>query len=180
MKFYKDFTQVDFAVLGFLYEKPSSCIKLRERIEHMMGRFWNPVTDVINSRLNDLKTKGLVFLDSYRGTEEYSITKSGVNTLFEIIRSPVECPSDYNTRSILPLKILFLHQLELLEQRQQLNIWIESWEKDKKRLNKVLTDHHLTGYNGYYLRWLEHDIMILLSEIEWFKSLTRDIMNPKF
>lgn len=87
-----------------------------------MGMFWNPITDVINSRLKSLKDEGLVQLNDKLPSEveEFLITDKGTNILFEMIMVPIEEPPYYNTRIILPMNLLFLHWLDQTMQKKVL------------------------------------------------------------
>jgi DNA-binding PadR family transcriptional regulator len=163
---------VRLCALGILAASPHSYGGLANAIRHFVSRILGPSLDVLGTSVELLKYEGLVEAvsnsdaNSEAGEDAvFAITENGRRELHDLLTSNVRTGATELNKLIFALKFRFLHLLDVADQRAQADHLVEVSESELARLDD-LRQHH-AGADGYFVRWLDHDIEMLESRLAW-------------
>jgi DNA-binding PadR family transcriptional regulator len=162
---------IRLAALGTLAVQPISYAALANEVRHFISRIAGPSLDLMGTSIELLRYEGFVTpLDTSSIVEgtPLEITDAGRAELKELLCSAVRAPLNDVNKLVLALKIRFLHILDADEQRGQAEMMIEACETELARL--VDLGHRHEGTEGYFKEWLDHDIGLVESRLEWLRD----------
>ncbi|MDH5749347.1 MAG: hypothetical protein OEY85_08550 [Rhodospirillales bacterium] len=167
---------VRLCALGILASSPHTYSGLANAVRHFVSRILGPSLDVLGTSVELLKYEGLIELvqdsDTNSGHNsdnsndaEFAITDDGRRELHALLTSNVRTGATELNKLIFALKFRFLHLLDPDDQRAQADHLVEVSESELARLDD-LRQHHATA-DGYFVKWLDHDIEMLESRLTW-------------
>jgi DNA-binding PadR family transcriptional regulator len=130
------FTSSEFALLGFLYEKPTHGYDLHKLITDPdgIGLIWNVKMSNLYAYLDKLDKKGLIHGtmqpgDAHPTRMEYTITEKGKTAINEWLPSLVQHPRDFRQEYMLRYFFLLKYQPEnvntlIKQQHDECSTWL--------------------------------------------------------
>jgi len=141
---------------------------LAESVRHFLDRVQGPSLDVLGSSLELLKYEGLVDESTATGETVLAITSEGQRELMVLLTAPLRPGATDLNKLIVALKFRFMHLLDPQEQRQQIELMLDTTETELARLSD-LRQHH-AGDTGHLVSWLDHEIGDLERRIAWLSD----------
>ncbi|MBC8159523.1 MAG: hypothetical protein H8E94_09360, partial [Alphaproteobacteria bacterium] len=102
-----------------------------------------------------------------------SITDAGRAELGELLLAAIRPPFNDLNKLAMSLKIRFLHLLEPDGRRDQADMMVDASRSEVARLTDL--QKSLTGDQGYFDDWLNHDIGLAKSRLEWLEEFRAKI-----
>jgi hypothetical protein len=150
---------------------------LAASVRHFTGRIVGPSLDLMGTSLEMLRYEGLIEALDGTGMEDNAllgVTAAGRAEFETLMSAAVRAPSsDDVNKLVVALKLRFLHLLEPVVRREQVDALIALYEGELARLSD-LARHH-AGDAGFLGAWLDHDIAQVETRLEWFRALYRRI-----
>lgn len=160
---------IRLAALGTLAGGPRAYADLAQDVRHFISRIVGPSLELMGASIELLRHEGLV--ESCGGAEDgpLALTGAGHAELRELLRSAVRPPSNDVNKLAMALKMRFMHLLTADEQRAQADMMIEACRGEVARLIDLRAHHH--GDDGHLVDWLDHDIGLIESRLDWLQAL---------
>lgn len=166
----KDATQL--AILGVVCRAPALGTEIVSLVKHIVGRAWQPTSDVIAVTLEGLLGHGLVRrADAGRDwdTTRYTITDEGRQVLHDLLRAPLPGSTAGLDGSAVALKVCFLDLLEPDEQSAQITEMLGRYDVEIAHFREALA--RCACEWTYVPGWMELEVARLTAERDWFRGL---------
>jgi len=163
---------VRLCALGILADGPKSYGDLATAVRHFVSHIIGPSLDVMGQSIELLKYEGLVEAD---GDERSSsdtvmeITGLGRSELHTLLTANIRHGATELNKLIVALKFRFMHILPPADQARQIDLLSDMCESELARLESLQLQH--AGDDGLLGEWLEHDIELTTSRIDWLSRL---------
>lgn len=166
------FTSSEFALLGFLYEKPTHGYDLHKLIidPDGIGLIWNVKMSNLYAYLDKLDKKGYIHGTMQPGAAhptrmEYQITEKGKNAFTEWLSTIVQHPRDFRQEFMLRYFFLLKYQPERINsfcnrQHEECKKWFDNTTNqsnlvsNKERFRNSIVQFRLTQISAI-IQWLE-------------------------
>jgi hypothetical protein len=177
---------VRLCALGTLAAGPMRYSALANAVRHFVSRILGPSLELMGTSIELLRLEGLVRavppvggqindapLSGRGGTgmeddASLEITDAGRRELKSLLTANIRAASTDLNKLIVALKFRFLHHLDEPDRRAQLDLLVESCEKELARLEDLRAHH--AGDPGALAAWLDHDIAAIKSRIAWIEE----------
>jgi DNA-binding PadR family transcriptional regulator len=159
---------VRLVALGLLAEGARRYGDLAAEIRHFTGRIVGPSLDLMGTSLELLRYEGLIEAVDGQGMTDNAmlrLTVQGSEALRGLLKARLRSPLSDMNRLGLMLKLRFLHLLPEAERRDQLALMAESLDSERVRLDEL----RQRAAPGLFRDWLEHDIALAQSRIDWLR-----------
>jgi len=163
---------VRLAALGALLDRDMHYAEVAADVRHFTQRIVGPSLDLIGAPTELLIVEGLVDAVDGQGMEDNAllrITDGGRQEFIRLMTSAVRAPMNDLSKLILALKMRFLHLLPDAERREQTDQMVEMIQRELARLTDLRATY--AGEPGYFLEWLDQDIVATQKRLEWFEDL---------
>lgn len=160
------------AILGVVCRAPALGMEIVSLVKHIVGRAWQPTSDVIAMNLDELLNRGLIEKEGAgRGwdTTRYAITDSGQTLLHELLLRPMQGASGQLDPNTVALKVCFLDLLSRQEQETQLDGVIASYGTEIAHLREAI--RRCACDWPYVPGWMELELRRLEAERDWFADI---------
>ena len=165
---------IRLCALGTLATQPMRYSALANAIRHFVSRILGPSLDLMGTSIELLRLEGLVRAIEGTGMEDdarLEITDAGRSELKNLLTANIRAASTDLNKLIVALKFRFLHHLGEADRQVQLDLLVESCEKELARLEDLRAHH--AGDPGALAAWLDHDIAAIERRIAWLKDFRR-------
>ena len=165
---------IRLCALGTLATQPMRYSALANAIRHFISRILGPSLDLMGTSIELLRLEGLVRAIEGSGMEDdamLEITDAGRSELKNLLTANIRAASTDLNKLIVALKFRFLHHLGEADRQVQLDLLVESCEKELARLED-LRAHHAAD-PGSLAAWLDPDIAAIERRIAWLKDFRR-------
>ena len=165
---------IRLCALGTLATQPMRYSALANAIRHFVSRILGPSLDLMGTSIELLRLEGLVRAIEGTGMEDdarLEITDAGRSELKNLLIANIRAASTDLNKLIVALKFRFLHHLGEADRQVQLDLLVESCEKELARLEDLRAHH--AGDPGALAAWLDHDIAAIERRIAWLKDFRR-------
>jgi len=172
----KEATQL--AILGIVRRAPAMGTEIVSLVKHIVGRAWQPTSDVIAVNLEELRSRGLVErVGSGRDwdTTRYAITDEGRRLLHDLLRSPLPQTSGGLDASAVALKVCFLDLLDSAEQSSQIADLLDRYEVEIAHFRHAVA--RCSCEWAYVPGWMDLEVARLTAERDWFRTLLRRLQE---
>jgi PadR family transcriptional regulator, regulatory protein AphA len=168
------FTSSEFALLGFLYEKPTHGYDLHKLITDPdgIGLIWNVKMSNLYAYLDKLDKKGYIHGtmqpgDAHPTRMEYQITNEGKNVFETWLDSIIQHPRDFRQEFMLRYFFLLKYRPEKVmnlckRQYDECNIWLANTMAE---LDKINTE------SQFKISVIQFRIVQIQSMINWLNRL---------
>jgi DNA-binding PadR family transcriptional regulator len=159
-------------ILGVLCRAPALGAEIVSLVKHIVGRAWQPTSDVIGSNIDELLGRGLIACvdpGRNRDTTQYAITDKGRELLDGLLRTPLQSTATGLDPAAVSLKVCFLDLLDHAARREQLTRIIELYESDTTHLRDAI--QRCACEWEYVPSWMELEVGRLETETDWFRNL---------
>lgn len=168
----KEATQL--AILGIVARAPALGTEIVSLVKHIVGRAWQPTSDVIAVNLEELQARRMVTrADVGRDwdTTRYAITEDGRRVLNDLLQAPLPRSPVGPDSSAIALKVCFLDLLEPDEAAAQVSDLLDLYDREIRHSRDALARcacdwPHVPG-------WMELEVTRLVAERDWFRDLQR-------
>ena len=152
--------------LGTLTEGPLTYAALASEIRRFISYIMGPSLEVLGSSIELLKYEGLVSLKEGNDNHEILvITDKGRAEFHSLLVAGIR-PSDSDLNKLITaLKLRFLSQLSIAEQREQITILEFTFEEQLARLIALRGQYSID--NNFFSIWLDREINELEGRIKW-------------
>ena len=160
------------AILGVVCRAPALGMEIVSLVKHIVGRAWQPTSDVIAMNLDELLNRGLIEMEGAgRGwdTTRYAITDTGQTLLHELLLRPMQGTSGQLDPNTVALKVCFLDLLSRQEQETQLDGVIASYGTEIAHLREAI--RRCACDWPYVPGWMELELRRLEAERDWFADI---------
>ena len=155
--------------LGTLADGALAYDELASSVRYFMDRVQGPTLDVMGSSIELLKYEGLVAVKSSEiKLEILEITDEGRVELKTLLTAHMRPGATDLNKLIIALKFRFMHLLDIQDQQIQAGILIDTTETELARLSDLRQNY--LPESGHIVSWIEHEIQILQSRIDWLCS----------
>lgn len=168
----KEATQL--AILGVVRRAPALGTEIVSLVKHVVGRAWQPTSDVIAVNLAELRGRRLVEqADPGRDwdTTRYAITEEGRAVLHDLLRAPLPRSQTGLDSNAVALKVCFLDLLETREQLGQVADLLELYEAEIRHFREAVA--RCACEWTYVPGWIGLELARLTAERDWFRDLRR-------
>ncbi|MEK7246760.1 MAG: hypothetical protein AAB223_12155 [Pseudomonadota bacterium] len=165
---------IRLCALGTLAAQPMRYSALANAIRHFISRILGPSLDLMGTSVELLRLEGLVRAVEGAGMEDdarLEITDAGRSELKNLLTANIRAASTDLNKLIVALKFRFLHHLGDTDRQAQLDLLVESCEKELARLDDLRAHH--AGDPGSLAAWLDHDIAAIERRIAWLGDFRR-------
>ena len=162
---------IRLCALGTLATRPMRYSALANAIRHFISRILGPSLDLMGTSIELLRLEGLVRAIEGAGMEDdalLEITDAGRSEMNSLLTANIRAASTDLNKLIVALKFRFLHHLGDADRRAQIDLLVESCEKELARLDDLRAHH--AGDPGALAVWLDHDIAAIERRIDWLKD----------
>jgi DNA-binding PadR family transcriptional regulator len=162
---------IRLCALGTLAAGAMRYSALANAVRHFVSRILGPSLDLMGTSIELLRLEGLVRAIDGTGMEDdarLEITDAGRRDLKALLTANIRPASTDLNKLIVALKFRFLHHLDEPERRAQLDLLVESCEKELARLEDLRAHH--AGDPGALAAWLDHDIAAIERRIAWIEE----------
>ena len=169
---------IRLCALGILSEGPIRYSALANEVRHFVGHLVGPSIEVLSPSIELLKYEGLVTPQDGKGMEDDAslhITEQGKTELHTLLTANLRTGAAELNKLIIALKFKFMHLLSKQEQLDQAELLIDVYEGSLARLINLRQPQ--TDTAGYLASWLDHDIEIIETRLEWLTRF-RDRLEP--
>ncbi len=149
---------------------------LAGEIRHFTGRMVGPSLDLVGVPLEVLKVEGLLEASDEGvpgqnpsdGSATLRVTEAGLEELRRLLTSDGRRPSYEFSKLFIAIKMRLLHLLPARDQVLQLELMVETCERELARLED-LRGHHQGG-GSRLVPWLDREIQQARDRLQWFQS----------
>lgn len=162
---------IRLCALGTLATNAMRYSALANSIRHFVSRILGPSLDLMGTSIELLRLEGLIRAADRVGMEDdavLEITDAGRVELRTLLTANIRAAGTEINKLIVALKFRFLHHLDETDRRAQVDLLMESCEKELARLED-LRAHHADD-PGFLAQWLDQDIAALERRIAWLKD----------
>ncbi len=164
---------VRLLALGLLAEGDKRYDALASEVRYFTSHVVGPSLELVAPPLELLKVEGLIEAVDGVGTADEKvqlrITPAGKAELTRLLTANLRAPVNDINKLILALKMRFLHLLDVVEQRLQVEVLIEMSERELARMTELRDKH--SEEPGFLAPWLDRDIAEITSRLDWFREL---------
>ncbi len=176
------FTSSEFALLGFLYEKPTHGYDLHKLVTdpNGIGLIWNVKMSNLYAYLDKLDKKGYIHGtmqpgDSHPTRMEYQITEKGRNAFEAWLPSVVQHPRDFRQEFMLRYFFLLKYQPENIntlinKQHEECSVWLANTLSLFEKVNEE---------DQFKKSVIQFRIVQIQSMINWLDELSNTIKNKR-
>ena len=160
------------AILGVVCRAPALGTEIVSLVKHIVGRAWQPTSDVIAVNLDELLNRSLIEkVGAGRGwdTTSYGITDTGQTLLHELLLQPMQGATGQLDPNAVALKVCFLDLLARDEQEAQLDGVIASYGTEIAHLREAI--RRCACDWPYVPGWMELELRRLEAERDWFADI---------
>ncbi len=161
------------AILGVLARAPALGTEIVSLVKHIVGRSWQPTSDVIAVTLSELRRRGLVEPDGEGerswDTTRYAVTDQGRQILDSLLRQPVGLTAAGLDTAGIALKVCFMDLLEPPAQAEQIDAIVAAYEAAIGHF-RYAVERCACDWT-YVSAWIAMDADRLERERDWFRSL---------
>ncbi len=168
----KEATQL--AILGVVARAPALGTEIVSLVKHVVGRAWQPTSDVIAVNLEELRSRRLVEqADPGRDwdTTRYAITAEGRRVLQDLLQAPLPASTVGLDAAAVALKVCFLDLLSPGEQAEQVADLLERYEAEIRHFRDAVARCACDW--AYVPGWIGLEVARLTAERDWFRDLYR-------
>lgn len=168
---------VRLCILGTVYQSAMHYADLASSARLFITRLSGPSLELMGTSVELLRYEGLIEPLDGKGMEDnarVAITEAGRNAFRTLMTAPLRPASDLS-KLVTALKFRFLHLLPPKDQREQVDLLVETQETGLARLAD-LRDATATD-SGYMTRWLDEEILRAEQRLSWLQGL-RDQVVP--
>ena len=169
---------IRMCALGTLAVAPLRYSVLVNSIRNFVSHILGPSLDVMGPSIELLRYEGLVVPIDGIGMEddaELAITEAGHQELRNLLTANIRSAATELNKLIIALKFRFLHLLEKDDRCIQTDLLYEVCENELARLDDLRQHHEEEG--GFLLQWLDHDISLLESRLNWLSDFRNAIYS---
>jgi DNA-binding PadR family transcriptional regulator len=163
---------VRLCALGTVAGAPMRYSELAGSVRHFTGRIMGPSLELMGTSIELLRYEGLVEALDGTGMEDdalLGITPAGRRELRTLLTARLRPASDLS-KLLVALKMRFLHLLDAGDQRDQVELLIDTAEGE---LNRMLDLRgHYAAEGGALVAWLDHDIQTLEARLAWLEDFS--------
>ncbi len=159
---------IRLASLGVLSGGSMAYGALAGEVRHFISRIAGPSLELMGTSIELLRYEGLIAFEGEGEEAELSITEAGEAELRELLCASVRPPFNDLNKLVLALKMRFLHLLDPEAQRGQTDIMVDACRSEFARLADLRKSHE--DDDGYFSDWLDHDISLAQSRLDWLKD----------
>ncbi len=164
---------IRLAALGMMSDGDKTYGELANEIRHFISRIVGPSLELMGTSVELLRYEGLIAFDGEGEDALLSITDAGRAELGELLLAAIRPPFNDLNKLAMSLKIRFLHLLEPDGRRDQADMMVDASRSEVARLTDL--QKSLTGDQGYFDDWLNHDIGLAKSRLEWLEEFRAKI-----
>ena len=161
---------VRLCALGTIAREPMRYGDLAGAVRHFISRVAGPQIDLMGASIELLRYEGLVEAIGGAGSDDdalLSITAAGRRELHTLLVARLRPASDLS-KLIIALKMRFLHLLDRSERSAQADLLAEGVEAELARLIDLRgSSAGEEGEAGDLVAWLDHEITLLESRLDW-------------
>lgn len=169
---------IRLAALGLLWQGERSYADLAREIRHFVGRIVGPSLELLGPSLELFKIEGIIEAIDPKQPADAQImrlTEEGRAELQRLMTTRLRGPMGEVNKLIVAFKMHFFKCLSVQDQRQQLDLLIESCDKELARLADLRSYEPLTATSGYLPSWLDLEIDEIAARRAWFDWLKSQI-----
>lgn len=166
---------IRLCALGTLTLEPMTYAALATSVRDFVSHVVGPSPEVMGHSIELLKYEGLVESAEDRDDAPLTVTEAGRAETRLLLTANVRPAATELNKLIVALKFRFLHLLEPADQYGQADLLVEACEQELARLDDLL--QRRSGEQSHLITWLEHDIRMLGSRLDWL-TLFRDRLAP--
>lgn len=159
---------IRLAALGLLTRGPRSYAELAGEVRHFISRISGPSLELMGTSIELLRYEGLVAAEGEGEDALLTITAEGDHELGELLRTAVRTPLNDLNKLVMALKLRFLHLLDAPARRDQADMMIDACRSELARL--VDLSQGGDAEHGDFIDWLEHDVGLARSRLDWLES----------
>ena len=164
------------AILGIVCRAPTEGTMIVSLVKHIVGRAWQPTSDVIAQCLADLTASGLVRPEGGGrawDTVRHTITSDGRAMLDRLLRAPIGAAP---TPAAIPLKVCFLDLLPPDAQHIEVAGILGWYDREIAHMQEAIRRcacdwPHVPG-------WLGLEAASLEAQRDWFRQLAASLPVP--
>lgn len=163
----------ELGVLGVVAEGAADVETIRERLQHVFGRYWSVSYGAIGPTVSRLLEAGYLA----KGEDDrYVATQAGRDRLAALLREPVEDVADPTQQPQFVVKLGFLHHLPPAERSDELAALEDRFVRARERFADARTAHDEAVDEPVGVRrdLQELTIRLLDVQLEWLRELPRD------
>ena len=160
------------AILGVVCRAPALGTEIVSLVKHIVGRAWQPTSDVIAVNLDELLGRDLIAKEGAgRGwdTTRYAITDAGQTLLHKLLLQPMQGASGQLDPNAVALKVCFLDLLSVEEQQAQVDGVLESYGTEIAHLREAI--RRCACDWPFVPGWMELELRRLEAERDWFADI---------
>ncbi len=162
------------AILGVVCRAPALGTEIVSLVKHIVGRAWQPTSDVIAVNLADLHERALIeTVGPGRAwdTTQYGITPAGNDLLHELLLRPLRGAGEQFDAGAVSLKVCFLDLLDPTDQIVQLDGILAIYATEITHLREAV--RRCACDWPYVPGWMELELRRLEAEHDWFAGIRR-------
>lgn len=166
------------AILGVVRRAPALGTEIVSLVKHIVGRAWQPTSDVIAVNLDELLKRGLIVREGAGrswDTTRYTITGPGQALLQELLLQPMQGATGQLDPNAVALKVCFLDLLSPDEQRAQVDGVMAGYGREIAHLEEAI--RRCACDWRYVPGWMELELRRLEAERDWFADIRSGISD---
>lgn len=160
------------AILGVACRAPALGTEIVSLVKHIVGRSWQPTSDVIAVSIEDLHERGLLRTEGAGrawDTTRYALTEEGRKVLDSLLREPLEpSPSGLDPAAV-SLKVCFMDLLEPAAQREQIDAILLIYGREIAHFEEAVERCACDWV--YVPGWMSLEVRRLTAERDWFREI---------
>lgn len=164
------------AILGVACRAPALGTEIVSLVKHIVGRSWQPTSDVIAVNIDDLHERGLLRTEGEGrawDTTRYAITADGRSLLDALLREPLEpSPAGLDPAAV-SLKVCFMDLLEPAAQREQIEAILLIYAREIAHFEEAV--ERCACDWAYVPGWMSLEVRRLTAERDWFRDITANL-----
>jgi hypothetical protein len=166
---------VRLCALGSLIKEPARYSALANSVRYFVSHIIGPSLELMGQSIELLRYEGLVDNKPNSDLDDpvLFITDAGKAEFETLIGANVRHGATELNKLIIALKFRFLHLLSRELQSEQVFTLMELSDNELARLSE-LRQHHKND-DGIIVTWLDHDIDMVGSHLEWLRTLHAEL-----
>src|SRR5690606_2826030 len=166
------------AILGVACRAPALGTEIVSLVKHIVGRSWQPTSDVIAVNIEDLRERGLLQPEGDGrawDTTRYAITEEGRRVLDSLLREPLEpSPAGLDPAAV-SLKVCFIDLLEPSAQKEQIDAILHLYASEIAHFQEAV--RRCACDWAYVPGWMSLEVRRLTAERDWFRELAANLVQ---